>query len=368
MVATVLLLVRAGSAESVSVGTTAELKSAISAAVPGTIISLKPGSYQGGMQFEAVQGEPAKPIVLRAAEPSDAPVIVGGSDGMHFSKAKHLVFDQLIFDGATHNGLHLDDAGSVDTPAEHITLRSLTFRNIGRGGNHDALKLAGVRHFVISSSVFEDWGAVDGAAVDLVGCRHGKIEFNKFAPGDRKGTAVSVKGGSSEISIRKNRFIQVGERGVNIGGITGTEFFRPALTDPPFYEASRIIVEKNTFVGGDAAVAFIGIDGAIVRDNLIYRPNKWALRILQENVTPGFGPARNGVFSSNVILFDSNNWFEGGVNIGPGTDAGSFTFSGNQWFCMNEPSKSEPVLPSPELGGIYGVEPNLSAIAERLKR
>jgi hypothetical protein len=119
-------------------------------------------------------------------------------------------------------------------------------------------------------------------------------------------------------------------------------------------EARNLVVEGNTFIGSMVPVAFVGVDGAIVRFNTIERPGRWALRILQENKAPGFVPCRNGQFTDNTIVFDSNRWSEGGVNQGGGIASETFRFARNWWYCADRPDRSRPRLPTPEVDGTYG--------------
>jgi hypothetical protein len=187
-------------------------------------------------------------------------------------------------------------------------------------------------------------------------------------PANRSFGALQFKGASADILIRRCRFENPGLRAINIGGGTGIPYFRPPLESWPGgenrYEAKNIRVEGNTFIGADAPVAFVNVDGAVVRFNTIYRPERWALRILQENRLPGFGPSRNGVFSDNLIVFESTKWSEGGVNIGPGTAPASFAFARNFWCCTDATEKSRPLLPVPEAGGVYGQIPLFRAAAD----
>jgi hypothetical protein len=172
---------------------------------------------------------------------------------------------------------------------------------------------------------------------------------------------VQCKGGTSDIAILRNRFEHAGGRAVNIGGSTGRPFFRPPLAAgaaPGTYaEARAIRVEGNTFVGGVATMAFVGVDGAVVRFNTIGRPGRWALRILQENRAPDFIACRNGIFSDNVIIFDSAAWASGGVNVGPGTAPETFSVARNWWWCRDQPDRSRPTLPTPEIDGVYARDP-----------
>lgn len=342
------------------------LRRAVAAARPGTRIEMAPGDYRGGFYFADLRGARGRPIIIAAADAKNPPVITG--DGLQISEATFVELHDLAFKGSTTNGLNIDDGGSYDTPSHHIVLRGLKITDIGPRGNHDGVKLSGVDDFRVENCRIENWGTGSGSGIDMVGCHRGVIEGNVFRHREAKdddatgGSGVQAKGGCRDITVRRNRFENAGARGINIGGSTGLEFFRPPLrmqVDEPRYEARDIVVEGNVFIGSDAPVAFVGVDGARVRFNTIYRPRRWALRILQETVEPGFVPSRNGEFSDNVVAFRSDEWFEGGVNIGPDTAPETFRFARNFWHCLDDPARSRPTLPTPEAGGVYGQNPLL---------
>ena len=145
---------------------------------------------------------------------------------------------------------------------------------------------------------------------------------------------------------------------MNIGGSTGLPYFRPR---PEGFEAKDIVVEDSTFVGSAAPIAFVGVDGATVRHNTIYRPRRWVLRILQETQKSEFVPCRRGRFVRNVIVFRSD---EVGtiVNVGAKTAPKTFEFRGNVWFALDAPARSHDVadsLPVRESDGVYGTDPRL---------
>jgi hypothetical protein len=193
----------------------------------------------------------------------------------------------------------------------------------------------------------------------MVGCRNGVIEDCRFH--DARGEAangVQAKGGSSEIIIRRCRFENAGGRAVNAGGSTGLDYFRP---QDAAYEAKAIVVEDNEFLRGSCAVAFVGVDGAVVRHNTIYRPGRWAFRILQETVADRFVPCRNGEVSKNVIVFRADELREA-INVGGKTAPETFRFSGNRWCCLDRPESSARLvrLPSEETGASFDLEPKLS--------
>lgn len=354
-----LLCLASQSSPGQTVRDAAGLRAAVALAKPGTRILLAPGTYPGGFSFANLRGETNQPVVIAAADPLNPPLIQGGATGMHLTDPAFVELHHLTFTGARANGLSIDDGGSFGTPAQHLVLRGLKVTDIGAQGNHDGFKLSGVVDFRIEDCAIERWGTRGGSAVDMVGCQRGVLESNLFRHTDTVGsTGVQCKGGSSGIAIRRNRFENAGGRAVNIGGSTALQYFRPPLSaGAEHWEARDIRVEGNTFIGGGAAMAFVGVDGAVVRFNTIYRPQRWALRILQENTAPGFVPSRNGEFTDNIIVFHSSQWAESGVGIGANTAPRTFKFARNLWYCVDNPTRSRPTLPVTETGGVYGQSP-----------
>ncbi|MCX6953643.1 MAG: hypothetical protein NTV51_15945 [Verrucomicrobia bacterium] len=342
----------------------AGFRTALATAQPGTRIVLAGGSYGGGFQSSRLRGDATRPIVIAAADPQHPPVFSGAKTGLQLSNPAYLELHGLVFEKLSDNGLNLDDGGVFaegEAGAHHIVLRGLTSRDIGTTGNQDGIKLSGLRDFRVEECTIERWGTGGGSAIDMVGCHRGVITgcvIRHREPAPETCTGVQCKGGTAEVAILRNRFEHAGGRAVNIGGSTGRPFFRPPLDAGNSHaEARSIRVEGNTFVGGTAAVGFVGVDGAVVRFNTIERPGRWALRILQETRSADFVACRNGVFSDNVIIFDSTQWGSGGVNVGDRTAPETFAFARNWWWCRDQPARSKPQLPTPESAGVYGRDP-----------
>lgn len=338
----------------VKVSDYAGLRRALANAKPGTTILLEPGDYAGGFQIEGVTGTAKEPIVVGGRDPKHPPRIVGG--GLHFVSVAHLEIRDLLVMGPGGNGVNTDDGGVREKPAHHVTYRRITVTDYtGRGDV--GLKMAGVDDFQIVDC---DVRAYDTCGVDFVGCHRGVVEDCRFERG--VGVGVQAKGASANVVVRACRVKDYGARGVNLGGSTGIPYFRPPLERTPAgdrYEAKDVEVVGCTFEGGDAPIAFAGADGGNVHHNTIYVPSKWAVRILQETATPDFVPSRNGVFAHNLVVFRSDRWLEGGVNVGPNTAPKTFTFADNVWYCFDAPKKSQPTLPTPERGGVAGRDPLL---------
>ncbi len=342
-----------------SVSDMAGLREALASAGPNTTVSVMPGEYPDSARFANVRGAAGAPITIAAAYADQPPVF----RSMQFSDVAHLVVEDLVFRGSPTNGLNIDDGGSYDTPSHHVVLRGLTVMDVGPDGNRDGIKLSGLDDFRVEGCHIERWGS-GGSGIDMVGCHKGLIEGNVFRyTDDVAANAVQMKGGTADVTVRGNRFDHAGSRAVNIGGSTGFPYFRPPVSvdgdQAVNAEARDIVVEGNEFIGSMAPVAFVGVDGATVRHNTMYRPGRWALRILQETRDETFVPSRRGVFTDNLIVFHSDEWSSGGVNIGPGTDPESFSFARNWWYCLDDPAASRPTLPTDETDGVYGADPGL---------
>lgn len=355
MAALVVCVASSAHSEDVRVATSEELAAAVARARPGTRVLLAPGTYRGGLSRRGLQGTKERPIVLQSADTKDPAIVEGGGSGLHLSSPVYVEIRDLVFSGADANGLNIDDGGSKDSPAHHVTLAGLVVKNSGPRGNRDGIKLSGLADFTVENCTVERWGT-SGSGIDMVGCRNGTVAGCTFKhSGADYANGVQAKGGSEQITVRRCRFEDAGGRALNIGGSTGLEYFRPK---PQGYEAKDITVEDCTIVGSMAAIAFVGVDGATVRFNTIYRPTRWVIRILQENQDKSFVPCRNGRFENNLVAFRSDE-VRTAVNVGGGTKPDSFSFEGNAWYLLDRPDRTRNAvqLPVREKEGTYGVDP-----------
>jgi len=344
-----------GQTTTVDVRDTAGLKAACVAAEPGTVIRLAPGDYRPGVYVGGKSGGPGRPIVIEGADAENPPVFVGGNEALHFSGCSHLTLRHLVIRGAKQNGLNIDDGDRAGS-ARHVLVENVTVEDVGPRGNHDAIKLSGLDDFAVRGCVARGWG---GQGIDMVGCHRGLIEGCSFAgkEGFTQSAGVQAKGGSREITIRRCLFDRAGERGVNAGGSTDAQFFRPPEAA---HEAAAITVEGCTFRGGTTPIAFVGVDGAAFRFNTIYDPEKWFCRILQEN--GDLGKCRDGRVDHNLFVFRAQR--TQGVNVGPDTKPETFRFTDNFWFAMDDPAASRQRLPVAEERGVHGIDPRLAALEQ----
>lgn len=336
----------------------ASIARASRAAQPGTRIRVAAGTYPAVGFIANLQGSPQAPIAIVA---DGAVVLDGGGGGavMQLSDPRYVVIEGFTLQNAGGNGLNIDDGSTYATPAEYLVLRRLRVRNIGSGGNSDCIKLSGVNRFHILESDLSGCNA--GNTIDMVGCHDGVIARNTFHTSP--GGGVQAKGGSADILIHGNRFIDLPGRSINAGGSTGLSYFRPI---DAAYEAARIRMIANVFVrvgaGGGAPVAFVGCDACVFAHNTIIEPRTWVARILQESTDSRFVPSRNGHFINNIVVFNQAE-LRSFLNVGAGTAPETFRFGSNLWFALDNanfggPQYSGTGVP-PESGSIVQRDPSM---------
>jgi hypothetical protein len=304
-------------------------------AVPGTRILLASGRHAPIGSIADLRGEPGAPIAIVGAEGS---IIDGGLTneviaGIHLSNPKFVVLEGLTVERAYPHGISIDDGGDYATPGGPVILRRLNLRNIGRGKNNDCLKMSGVDDFQVLDSEFANCD--EGEAIDMVGCHRGFISGNTFRKTPL--TAVQTKGGSSDIVIHGNRFIEVTARSVNLGGHTGDAYFRPP---DAIYEAARIQVLSNIFYrSGDTAIAFTGCVACLAAHNTIIDPQGHVVRLLEEHPDRAIG--RGGWFTNNLVAFKAKD-VQGLISAGPNSRPAAFNFGENLWFPRDNSTSISP--------------------------
>ena len=350
-------------------------------AAPGTAIYLHAGTYSGGVLLSQLRGTAAAPIWIAGAPGESRPTIRDGGDALHFVKPRYLVIQDLEIVDAGGNGINIDDGDEVGDgdAARFVVVQRVSIRDAGRrpSGIADCLKLAGVSDVAVLRSTFGRCGDGPGSGavgVGGVGVHRVTIASNRFEANGYG--AVQVKGGSDEVDIIGNVIQDAGWRGVNMGGATGPEFFRPPLASArPNYEAARVRTRANVFIGGEAAAAFTGCVDCEFSHNTVVDPSKWVLRVLQETVSLGsyaFAPASGGVIADNIFYFRRSDLNTGeDINIGAGTAPASFSLARNLWYAHDVPRQSDPRVGAvgAHAGSIVGVDPQFAGTDDfRLRR
>jgi hypothetical protein len=334
-------------------------------ATPGTAVVLAPGTYPGGGSVSDLAGAPEAPIWIRGSNPTNRAVISGADAGLHLTRVRYLVVENLEVTGSAVNGINCDDGGDYGnaTATHHVVFRNLDIHDIGGTGNQDGLKLSGVnRYRVLDCRFARCGGSLSGSGIDHVGCHSGVVARCRFE--QMSGNAVQCKGGSSDIDITQCTIVDGGARGVNIGGSTGPAYFRPPLsTNSPNVEARAIRVTANVFKGAVTPVAFVGCTDSLAANNTIVDPEDWMLRILQESVSSppyAFIPCGENAFVNNLVYFERTRLRATDINVGANTAPQTFMFANNLWYAHDRPGESRPDFPVAESQGLIGEDPRLS--------
>lgn len=333
------------SAQTITVGATGDypnLEAAEAFITAGTTVLVQSQTFSDGTQFlNDLAGTAENPIIIQAQNEHQA-IFQGGTEGIHLVNCNYVELSGLVFEQQTGNGVNIDDGGDYSTPSTNIIVSNCIFQDMAASGNNDFLKMSGVDDFLIKNCQFTNGGA-GGSGVDFVGCHDGTVEDCTF---DNAGvTGIQAKGGTQFIRIQRNKFENISQRAVNLGGSTGLQFFRPPLSDPiqNAFEAADLEVFNNIFIGNRAPIAYVGCVRVKVYHNTIYQPDNWVMRILQETTEEGFLPCSNNEFRNNIV-YQSSDLTE--VNIGPNTEPSTFSFSNNVWFnaASNSWSPNLPVI------------------------
>lgn len=301
---------------------------AILAANAGDSILMFEGTYSGNSYRENLQGSPNNWITIVSA-PNQKVVFKGGGAAFYMVDVAYIRIEGLFFEDQTGNSISIDDGGSYETPSHNIVIKNCTWLSMNAPAGSNMIKMAGVDSFSIVNCVFLN-GPVSGIGIDLVGCHEGSIERNYF---DKTGAyAIQTKGGSHNITIQHNVFLNTTDRTINVGGNTGYPYFRPIDVT---YEAKHIFIFANIFRGCKAPISFATAIECQAINNTILNPKSWAFRILQETSDTRFSTCANNTIKNNLIVMPTTT--QPAFNIGPNTNPETFDISHNAWFNPNNP-------------------------------
>ncbi|MBI5499243.1 MAG: right-handed parallel beta-helix repeat-containing protein [Deltaproteobacteria bacterium] len=335
----------------------ATLQRAARDALPGDSLALHPGMHAGDQRLERLQGTEANPIRIgrwfpEYGGPDDAAVVSGGTEAIHLVDPRWVVIEDLEINLQTSNGIVIESGGAAAVPAD-VVIRRVTMWGVGATGEGDFVKLSRADRVAVLDSQFGYWSdaSAHGAAIDMIGCRDALVARNHFTGGGAFGVGASwtavvqARGGSSEVTIARNRISDGGDRPLGLGGRTDPALLRPGAD----YEARDIRAIGNVVLDSTGAIAFVGCDGCLAANNTVVHPTGSPVRILQESVH-GYVPCRAGRVVNNLVVFSTADVTEL-VEVGSGPEPGTFIFSHDLWFADDDPG-FVPSLPVVETGTV----------------
>jgi hypothetical protein len=340
-------------------GTYSSISSAAAFVNAGDTIFVEGGIYSGGDFISNLHGIDSNWICI-ISDTNNPAIFKGGNFAFMMSDVSHIKISGFVMDGQTQNGVNIDDGGSYDTPTVHILIEHCKWLKMDATGNNDELKMSGVDSFTVRKCIFQN-GSAGGSLVDMVGCHNGVFEDNRFENGGSN--SIQAKGGSQNIRIQRNMFINGGQRAINIGGATGKQYFRPLNAD---FEAQFVGVHSNIFIGSMAPIAFVGAVRCEVVNNTFIEPERWMVRILQENSESGMQITGKNKFTNNICYFSNMADNEKCINIGAGTAPKTFIFSNNLWYNKENSNWAGPNTAVQHFGQYLNINPKFKDLGNNI--
>ena len=284
----------------------ATIARAIKLAAPGTAIRIMPGIYTENLYTSNLRGNADNPIWIGGVPGMERPQmrrirIVGGS---------YIILHDMVLTGR-EQPVNLDDGGKRSNPqaAYNYVLRSIYAYN----NDSVTFKFAGVNYvWIIDCEIGQIPGKGNVAAIDFVGCDNAVVAYNYIHSID-SGYAIQLKGSSYHGDIHNNFFVNAGKRGVQMGGSTGADYYRPPLTDST-YEARYIRTYSNIFINGEMPFLFSSSRDCFFVNNTVVNAGGNLFRTVKENnsVANGGNPHYNTV-ANNIFFNSGNGWVSGKV-------------------------------------------------------
>lgn len=238
------------------------IQAAVNAATPGAAVMVEAGLYVENVRLPNAGGTPDAPIQLLSADGIGAATIVGASAAD--SVIKGLGTDNVVVRGFTvqggANGIQFSQNGNDFT---NLVSNVVVADNIISGATGDGIKLDQADHATVWGNVISN---VRGQGVDLLAVDHSTIAWNDIS-GVGATAAVFVKGGSTDVTVQGNRIHGTATDGIEVGGYTGAEFFRPGETG---YEAADVrVIGNDVEIAGKRAINILGVHGVSVTGNAL---------------------------------------------------------------------------------------------------
>lgn len=310
---------------------------------PGDTVYLHAGTYAGYQAVTDLEGTAAQWIVFTTFQ-NDSIAISGG---WQFVRCKYLQFSNLNFKAnAAHPGrlFSIDNGGSCATQSKHILVENCNFANTTDAAASVAFKFAGVDSFVVRNCVFENIIACEAMSYNT--CHFGSIINNRF---ENCLSGGHIKGGSSSITLERNRFINAAQAPwatYELGGDTGAPFYCPSDS----FEVKDLRFYANIIQGGYRGLALSSAKDCRVVNNTFYNCGQATMRFL---TTSNLFPELSGnQVENNLFAFGSSAYFNGGPQ-----PSGTVNFSHNLYYSIQNDPFNGPYWDSPALDGIKDQNP-----------
>jgi hypothetical protein len=351
----------------------------------------EPGEYE---KIAVANGQ-FRNLHLVAADPLDRPKIMcidrdNGRRIKHGIWIKGTVLSGLRISGfdvhrASENGIQVTSGGTGGVVTD-VTIEDCGIYDTGSAfSNHDALKMTQVAGFRVHRVVAgprdgsHGWGAT-GSGIDCVACHNGDVrncrfEQNRTPPAKGNGQGVQCKGGSSDITIIRNRFVRCAKAiGFGGGQSNGTQWHvKVPLSEAAYSDdviraydamvasaprsASLIDAAENVIEQCAVAWRFQSAWRCSADDNLVLDPRLHVVEWWRQpdpGIHPSIGCISEGNRIEHNLPWDSLVWVAGDDD----TDHSGTVFHGNEWYDIDGATRHHwPAYPAAALvTDRYGIE------------
>jgi Right handed beta helix region len=313
---TVALVTSAAWADVVNVSTEPQLRAAIAAATPGTVIHLAPGRYVVATSLRtASAGTSAAPIVLTSDDVMTARLDVDDLEGLVINDAWWVV-EKVWLNGVCAGGCN-DSAGlHLKATADHFVGRQLRITNFGENIKGDRTPTTEPSDCTILDSEISNEApemSGGGTGIDVVGGKRWRIAGNYVHDYARDGVhyGIFLKGGTSDGVIERNLVIGAKTLAHGSGAEVGISFGGGG-TGPQFCAT------------GNAGASFCTCEdfNGVARNNLVVDVNDSALHSkvacgsqFLHNTVVGSSPGLQvQIVSTGAAVEAHNNVFSGGIS------------------------------------------------------
>jgi serralysin len=272
------------------------IQAAVTAASAGTAIMVKAGTYVENVKLPTHNpGTPTAPVWLVSADGPQAAKIHAATDSVSaiygYGTDNYIVKGFEIRGGL--NGIQFSQSGS--------NFSNLVGNIVIQGNKiydtiNDGIKISQADRVYVMDNVTIRTGQ---EGIDFVATNDSVIARNNvsFASG---AAGIFAKGGSTNVLISNNVVHDIAKDGIEIGGWTGDQFFRPGYKA---YEASKIsVVDNHVMSVGQRPLNILGAINSEAHGNWFEANPKYPTAI---QIGIGYPSSAKIKYSSNINITDN---------------------------------------------------------------
>lgn len=321
------------------------LRAAVEAAIPGDIIQLSAGNFEGWTagNIKQIVGTYANPIKIQGDPAGGTNIVCAGDNllhGLNLTSCAFLTMQDLNITGFSDRGISVNGDTWVSGRSHHIVIRRCHFSNSTNAAPNS------IRLQNTDCSLIEDCTITTPVAnsandpIRLVSSHHNIVRGCYVH--DCLRNAMRLASQCEDNLFFSNKLENIVNVGIYLNGFRNSAVANLCI---------------NTFV----ALRFEAAEEPLAANNTIYRPRQYCLWFS----TPVGDPfiTRNGRVINNIFVFKNSeltNYCNNGANTFPAT----FAYKNNAWYSLDNAGFAGPTnTAATEISPLYQVNPQFIDIA-----